>query len=47
MSARSKLNSIEKLTFKALIDNEITHESFTTYKVIGQNERIVVLKFQG
>ena len=47
MSARSKLNSIEKLIFKALIDNEITHESFTTDKVIGQNERIVVLKFQG
>ena len=47
MSARSKLNSIEKLTFKALIGNKISHEDFTTDKNTRQNEKIAnVLKFQ-
>ena len=30
MLARSKLNSIEGIIPKALIDNEINHEDFTT-----------------
>ena len=30
MPARSKLNSIESKTSKALIDNEISHEDFET-----------------
>ena len=30
MLARSKLNSIEGIISKALIDNEISHEGFTT-----------------
>ena len=29
MLAKSKLNSIETIIFKALIDNEISHEEFT------------------
>ena len=30
MLARSKLNSIESTISKALLDNEISHEDFTT-----------------
>ena len=31
MLARSKLNSIEKTKYKALIDNEIIHEVYNNY----------------
>ena len=30
MLAKSKLNSIESITSEALINNEISHEDFTT-----------------
>ena len=37
MLARSKLNSIESKISKALIDNEISHEDFTTILNEKQN----------
>ena len=37
MPARSKLNSIESKMSKALIDNEISHEDFTTILNEKQN----------
>ena len=37
MPARSKLNSIESKISKALIDNEISHEDFTTILNEKQN----------
>ena len=40
MLARSKLNSIENKVFKALIDNEISHQDFMTILVEGK-------KYQG
>ena len=37
MLARSKLNSIESTIYKALIDNEISHEGFTTIIIEKRN----------
>ena len=37
MRARSKLNSVESKISKALIDNEISHEDFTTILNEKQN----------
>ena len=37
MLARSKLNSIESTIYKALIDNEISHEDFTTIIIEKRN----------
>ena len=38
MLARSKLNSIESKISKALVDNEIKHEDFTT--IIDEEKNI-------
>ena len=38
MLARSKLNSIESKIFKALMDNEVSHEDFET--IINQEKNI-------
>ena len=38
MLARSKLNSIENKIFKALMDNEISHEDFET--IINEEKNI-------
>ena len=38
MLARSKLNSIESKTLKALIDNQISHEDFEI--IINQKKNI-------
>ena len=52
MLAKSKLNSIENTIPKALIDNEISHENFTTiikeernYRELKENIRM--MKSQG
>ena len=42
MLARSKLNSIENKIFKALIDNEISHEDFET--IINEQKKNRELK---
>ena len=42
MLDRSKLNSIESTISKALIDNEITHENFTT--IINEESNYCELK---
>ena len=42
MLARSKLNSVETLTSKALLDYEISHEEYSTIineKKMQKNER--------
>ena len=48
MLARSKLNSIESKTSEALINNEISHEDFTTivneeknYRELGEDIRMM------
>ena len=48
MLARSKLNSTESTIFKALIDNETSHEEFTTiikeegnYRKLKESTRIM------
>ena len=38
MLARSKLNSIDSKIFKALVDNEISHEDFET--IINEEKNI-------
>ena len=42
MLARSKLNSIERKTSKALMDNEISHEDFET--IINEEKKYQELK---
>ena len=51
MLARSQLNSIESAISKALIDNEISHEDFTTIINEERNyhelkESIIMIKSQ-
>ena len=51
MLARSQLNSIESAISKALIDNEISHEDFTTIINEKRNyhelkESIIMIKSQ-
>ena len=42
MLARSKLNSIESKISKALMDNEISHEDFTT--ILNEEKKYQELK---
>ena len=46
MLARSKLHSIESKIYKALMDNEISHENFETKKYRELKESIRMMNSQ-